>query len=109
MDEPAKALCWTGGSDSENGQVAEGTPWAPPPCGPRRPAHPGLGRSNAEGDKEILSKLTATLAILTPDFEMVPGTKEQAPRQDLNPYEIGPLERCSTSGAARELRPLWEG
>jgi sRNA-binding protein len=50
------------------------------------------GTANAEGDKEILSKLAATLAIFTPDFEMVPGTKEQAPRQDLNPYEIGPLE-----------------
>jgi alkyl sulfatase BDS1-like metallo-beta-lactamase superfamily hydrolase len=50
------------------------------------------GTAKAEGDKTILAKLGATLAIFTPTFEMVPGTKGQAPRYDLNPYEVGPLE-----------------
>jgi alkyl sulfatase BDS1-like metallo-beta-lactamase superfamily hydrolase len=50
------------------------------------------GTAQAEGDRTILAKLGATLAIFTPNFEMVPGTKGQAPRQDLNPYEVGPLE-----------------
>jgi alkyl sulfatase BDS1-like metallo-beta-lactamase superfamily hydrolase len=50
------------------------------------------GTAKAEGDRTILAKLGATLAIFTPNFEMVPGTKGQAPRQDLNPYEVGPLE-----------------
>ena len=49
------------------------------------------GTAKAAGDKTLLAKLGATLAHFTPTFEMMPGTKGQAPRQDLNPYEIGPL------------------
>jgi alkyl sulfatase BDS1-like metallo-beta-lactamase superfamily hydrolase len=50
------------------------------------------GTARAEGDKGLLAKLGATLAHFTPTFEMVPGTKRQAPPQDLNPYELGPVE-----------------
>jgi hypothetical protein len=32
------------------------------------------------------------LAVFTPDFEMMPGTREPAPRVESNPYEVGPVE-----------------
>ena len=50
------------------------------------------GTAKAVGDASLLDKLAASLGTFTPDFEMVPGTKGQAPRQDLNPYEIGTVD-----------------
>jgi alkyl sulfatase BDS1-like metallo-beta-lactamase superfamily hydrolase len=50
------------------------------------------GTAKAKGDKKVLEQLASTLAHFTPDFEMMPGTRSPAPRQDLNPYEVGPVE-----------------
>ena len=44
------------------------------------------------GDKKVLEQLASTLVHFTPDFEMMPGTRSPAPRQDLNDYEVGPVE-----------------
>jgi len=50
------------------------------------------GTAKIQGDKGVLAKLASTLVQFTPDFEMMPGTRSPAPRQDLNPFEVGPLE-----------------
>lgn len=55
-------------------------------------AHIEDGAAKAEGDKTILAKLGATIASFTPDFEMLPGTREPAPPPQMDPYEVGPME-----------------
>jgi alkyl sulfatase BDS1-like metallo-beta-lactamase superfamily hydrolase len=50
------------------------------------------GTAKIEGDKKVLEQLASTLTHFTPDFEMMPGTRSPAPRQDLHPYEVGPVE-----------------
>jgi alkyl sulfatase BDS1-like metallo-beta-lactamase superfamily hydrolase len=50
------------------------------------------GTAKADGDKKVLEQLAATLAHFTPDFEMVPGTRVEATEEELNPYEVGPVE-----------------
>ncbi|MBW2424159.1 MAG: MBL fold metallo-hydrolase [Deltaproteobacteria bacterium] len=50
------------------------------------------GTANAEGERAILEKLASMFAVFTPDFEMMPGTREPAPRAESNPYEVGPVE-----------------
>jgi len=50
------------------------------------------GTAKIQGDKGVLAKLASTRVQFTPDFEMMPGTRSPAPREDLNPFEVGPLE-----------------
>jgi len=50
------------------------------------------GTAKIEGNKNVLEQLAATLEHFTPDFEMVPGTANPAPREEMNPYEVGPVE-----------------
>jgi alkyl sulfatase BDS1-like metallo-beta-lactamase superfamily hydrolase len=50
------------------------------------------GTAKAEGNAEIIGQLASTLAVFDPRFEIMPGTKGPSPEEDLNPYEVGPLE-----------------
>ena len=50
------------------------------------------GTAKAEGNTEILGQLASTLAVFDPRFEVMPGTRAAPPEEDLNPYEVGPLE-----------------
>lgn len=50
------------------------------------------GTAKIKGDKSVIQKLASTLAHFTPDFEMMPGTKSQAIKADMNPYEVGSID-----------------
>jgi hypothetical protein len=50
------------------------------------------GTAKVEGDPEVIGQLASTLAVFTPDFEILPGTKRDGDGEDLNPYEVGPVE-----------------
>jgi alkyl sulfatase BDS1-like metallo-beta-lactamase superfamily hydrolase len=50
------------------------------------------GTAKAEGNSEIIGQLASTLVVFDPRFEIMPGTKGPSPRENLNPYEVGPLE-----------------
>lgn len=50
------------------------------------------GTAKVEGDASVIGKLAGMLAVFTPDFEILPGTKPDGAAPDLNPYEIGPVE-----------------
>jgi hypothetical protein len=50
------------------------------------------GTAQAEGNTEIIGQLASTLVVFDPRFEIMPGTKGPSPGEDLNPYEVGPVE-----------------
>ncbi len=50
------------------------------------------GTAKTQGDTGILQKLAATLVDFELGFEILPGTKGPAPEEDLNPYEVGPVD-----------------
>ena len=50
------------------------------------------GIAKAGGDKSVLKKLGSTLAVFEMGFEIMPGTKGKAPDEDLNSYEVGPMD-----------------
>ena len=50
------------------------------------------GTAKISGDKGVLEKLAATLVVFDMGFEIMPGTKDQAQEEDLNSYEVGPIE-----------------
>jgi len=50
------------------------------------------GTAKAEGNTEIIGQLASTLVVFDPRFEIMPGTKGRSPEEDLNPYEVGPVE-----------------
>ena len=50
------------------------------------------GTAKIEGDKGVLEKLASTLVDFELGFEIMPGTGGPAPEQDLNPYEVGPID-----------------
>jgi alkyl sulfatase BDS1-like metallo-beta-lactamase superfamily hydrolase len=50
------------------------------------------GTAKVEGNAEIIAQLASTLVVFDPRFEIMPGTRGPSPREDLNPYEVGPLE-----------------
>jgi len=50
------------------------------------------GTARAEGNTEIIGQLASTLVVFDPRFEIMPGTKGPSPEEDLNPYEVGPVE-----------------
>ncbi|MBW2160535.1 MAG: SCP2 sterol-binding domain-containing protein, partial [Deltaproteobacteria bacterium] len=50
------------------------------------------GTAKIEGDKGVLEKLASTLTVFEMGFEIMPGTKAPAPEEDLNPYEVGPVD-----------------
>jgi alkyl sulfatase BDS1-like metallo-beta-lactamase superfamily hydrolase len=49
------------------------------------------GTAKVEGDVGIIGKLAGTLALFTPDFEILPGTKHPDGEPDLHDYEVGPV------------------
>jgi alkyl sulfatase BDS1-like metallo-beta-lactamase superfamily hydrolase len=48
------------------------------------------GTAKIRGDKGVLKQLASTLVQFELGFEIMPGTKGPAPKEDLNPYEVGP-------------------
>ena len=50
------------------------------------------GTAKVEGDVGILEQLASTLVVFDPRFEIMPGTKGASPKEDLNSYEVGPVE-----------------
>ena len=56
------------------------------------------GRAKVKGDTSVIGKLAATLAVFTPDFEMVPGATGDDETGERNPYEVGPVPRAAVGG-----------
>jgi alkyl sulfatase BDS1-like metallo-beta-lactamase superfamily hydrolase len=50
------------------------------------------GTAKARGDKSVLQKLGSTLAVFEMGFEIMPGTRGTTPEEDLNDYEVGPID-----------------
>jgi len=50
------------------------------------------GTAKVSGDTKILQQLASTLVDFELGFEIMPGTKGKAPAEDLNPYEVGPVD-----------------
>jgi alkyl sulfatase BDS1-like metallo-beta-lactamase superfamily hydrolase len=50
------------------------------------------GTAKTEGDVGVLEKLASTLVDFELGFEIMPGTAGPAPEEDLNPYEVGPID-----------------
>jgi alkyl sulfatase BDS1-like metallo-beta-lactamase superfamily hydrolase len=48
--------------------------------------------SFVNGKTGIIGQLASTLVVFDSRFEIMPGTKGPSPEEDLNPYEMGPLE-----------------
>lgn len=45
------------------------------------------GKCTLEGDASVLTKLKSTLVQFTPDFEIMPGTKQGTSKSDRNPFQ----------------------
>jgi alkyl sulfatase BDS1-like metallo-beta-lactamase superfamily hydrolase len=50
------------------------------------------GTAKVEGDTSIIGKLASTLVMFDPRFEILPGTAARPTAEDLNDYEVGPVE-----------------
>jgi alkyl sulfatase BDS1-like metallo-beta-lactamase superfamily hydrolase len=49
------------------------------------------GSAQAVGDVTVLKRLASTMVRFDPGFEILPGTKGPATKQDLNDFEVGPI------------------
>jgi len=49
------------------------------------------GTAKVKGDTSIIGKLASTLVVFDPRFEILPGTADKSTAQDLNDYEVGPV------------------
>ena len=47
------------------------------------------GEAKVEGDVGVLKQLASTLEHFTPEFEILPGTKEKEVEQEFNDFEVG--------------------
>ena len=50
------------------------------------------GTAKVEDNTEILSQLAATMVVFDPRFEILPGTKGPSSEEDLNDFEVGPID-----------------
>jgi alkyl sulfatase BDS1-like metallo-beta-lactamase superfamily hydrolase len=50
------------------------------------------GTAKVRGDTGVLEKLASTMVDFDIRFEILPGTKSAAEVEDLNPYEVGPID-----------------
>ena len=50
------------------------------------------GDARADGDASVLKQLASTMVRFEPQFEILPGTKGPSTEEDLNNFEVGPLE-----------------
>jgi len=50
------------------------------------------GDAKAEGDLGVLQQLASTMVRFEPGFEILPGTKGPSSKEDLNDFEVGPVE-----------------
>ena len=49
------------------------------------------GTAKVEGDTSVIGKLASTLVVFDPRFEILPGTAAKPTGEDLNDYEVGPV------------------
>jgi len=49
------------------------------------------GEAQAEGKVDVLRQLASTFVRFELGFEILPGTKGPAPDEDLNEFEVGPI------------------
>jgi alkyl sulfatase BDS1-like metallo-beta-lactamase superfamily hydrolase len=50
------------------------------------------GTAKVRGDTGVLEKLASTMVDFDIRFEILPGTKSAAEVEDLDPYEVGPID-----------------
>ena len=50
------------------------------------------GTAKIDGDRAVLEQLASTLLHFEMGFEILPGTKSQPPEDDLDAYEVGPVD-----------------
>jgi alkyl sulfatase BDS1-like metallo-beta-lactamase superfamily hydrolase len=50
------------------------------------------GTAKVEGDAGVLKQLASTLVRFELGFEILPGTKGRSPEEEMNPFEVGPVE-----------------
>jgi alkyl sulfatase BDS1-like metallo-beta-lactamase superfamily hydrolase len=50
------------------------------------------GTAKIDGDRGVLEQLASTLVHFEMGFEILPGTKSPPPEEDLNAYEVGPVD-----------------
>jgi alkyl sulfatase BDS1-like metallo-beta-lactamase superfamily hydrolase len=50
------------------------------------------GTAKVRGDASILEKLASTLVEFEVGFEIMPGTAGPVTKEDLDPYEVGPID-----------------
>ena len=50
------------------------------------------GTAKIEGDTKVIGQLASTLVVFDPRFEILPGTAAKPTKEDLNDYEVGPVE-----------------
>jgi alkyl sulfatase BDS1-like metallo-beta-lactamase superfamily hydrolase len=50
------------------------------------------GTAKVEGDTAILKQLASTMVVFDPRFEILPGTRGPKTQEELNDFEIGPIE-----------------
>ena len=56
------------------------------------------GTATVEGDTAIIGQLASMLAVFTPNFEILPGTRPDGDDTQHNPYEVGPVPRAAVGG-----------
>ena len=49
------------------------------------------GAAKVEGDTSVIGKLASTLVVFDPRIEILPGTAAKPTGEDLNDYEVGPV------------------
>jgi alkyl sulfatase BDS1-like metallo-beta-lactamase superfamily hydrolase len=50
------------------------------------------GTAKADGNLDVLKQLGSTMVSFEIGFEVLPGTKAPSPEEDLNDFEVGPLD-----------------
>jgi alkyl sulfatase BDS1-like metallo-beta-lactamase superfamily hydrolase len=50
------------------------------------------GTAKTEGNQKVLDQLASMMVDFELGFEIIPGTKGPASKEDLNPFEVGPVE-----------------
>jgi alkyl sulfatase BDS1-like metallo-beta-lactamase superfamily hydrolase len=49
------------------------------------------GTAKVKGDTSVIGKLASTLVVFDPRFEILPGTAARSAEENLNDYEVGPV------------------
>ena len=49
------------------------------------------GTAKIEGDQKVLGQLASTMTVFEMGFEILPGTRGKSTSEDLNDFEVGPM------------------